>query len=218
MILSKEGYELGITGRREALLRNLQQKLTTKIIAKYMDICDVDTARETMQELLNEMGDVSLIILCSGTGNINNTLDWKTEMSTIHTNVLGISALLTLSYSYFEKEGQGHLCAISSIAALKGNAQAPSYHASKAFLSNYLESLYYKSGKNIMITDIRPGLIDTDMAKGDGLFWVMPVHKAAKQIYTGIQRKKRIIYVTKRWKVIAILLKLIPQKVYKLLN
>lgn len=56
----------------------------------------------------------------------------------------------------------------------------------------------YKSGNHIHVTDIRPGLVDTAMAKGDGLFWVMPVDKVAKQIISAIRKKKSKVYVTKR--------------------
>lgn len=56
------------------------------------------------------------------------------------------------------------------------------------------------------------------MAKGDGLFWVMPVQKTAKEIYDGIKSKKRIVYVTRRWKLIALFLRFIPTGVYKLIS
>lgn len=46
----------------------------------------------------------------------------------------------------------------------------------------------YKSGNHIHVTDIRPGLVDTAMAKGDGLFWVIPVDKVAKQIISAIRK------------------------------
>jgi short-subunit dehydrogenase len=52
------------------------------------------------------------------------------------------------------------------------------------------------------------------MAKGDGLFWVMPVDKTALQIYKAIKKKKKIAYVTKRWKLIAAILKRIPGLIY----
>lgn len=41
-----------------------------------------------------------------------------------------------------------------------------------------------------MVTDISPGLVDTAMAKGEGLFWVMPVDKVANQIISAIRKKK----------------------------
>jgi len=56
--------------------------------------------------------------------------------------------------------------------------------------------------------------VDTDMAKGDKLFWVSSVDKAVQQIYTAIKKKKKIVYVTKRWIIFAIILRLLPRWIY----
>lgn len=73
----------------------------------------------------------------------------------------------------------------------------------------------YKSGRLIAVTDIRPGLVDTAMAKGEGVFWVMPVEKAANQFIAAIRKKKTKAYVTKRWHLLAIINKSIPYFLYK---
>ena len=52
------------------------------------------------------------------------------------------------------------------------------------------------------------------MAKGEGLFWVMPVEKVTKQIFKAIKNKSKVVYVTKRWGLIARLLKLLPRFIY----
>ena len=52
------------------------------------------------------------------------------------------------------------------------------------------------------------------MAKGDGLFWVMPLEKATAQIYTALKNRVDEIYVTKRWRVIGFLLKRMPKFLY----
>ena len=118
---------------------------------------------------------------------------------------------------YFINNKSGHLVGISSIASIKGSNICPSYNASKAFISNYLEGLRKKSVKEklkISITDIQPGLIDTAMAKGEGLFWVSSAQKAAKQIFKAIQQKKKRAYITKRWAIVAWLLKILPEFIY----
>ena len=73
----------------------------------------------------------------------------------------------------------------------------------------------YKSGSQIYVTDIRPGLVNTAMAKGEGLFWVMPVEKVANQIITAIHKNKNKVYVTKRWHILAIINKNLPFALYK---
>ena len=66
-----------------------------------------------------------------------------------------------------------------------------------------------KSGEKIAITDIRPGFVDTGMAKGDGKFWVAPLGKAARQIISAIQKRRKIAYITKRWRIIGFALRLL---------
>jgi short-subunit dehydrogenase len=73
----------------------------------------------------------------------------------------------------------------------------------------------FKKGGNIVVTDIRPGLVDTGMAKGEGLFWVMPVKKVASQIIAAIKKKKSKAYVTRRWHILAIINKNLPFLLYK---
>ena len=107
--------------------------------------------------------------------------------------------------------------AISSIGGLRGSRQSTSYNASKAYQINYMEGLRQKATnlkEPIYVTDIRPGLINTEMAKGEGLFWVMPVEKAVRQMYKAIKQKKKVAYITKRWGLIAQILKRIPKPVY----
>jgi short-subunit dehydrogenase len=60
------------------------------------------------------------------------------------------------------------------------------------------------------VTEIQPGFVATDMAKGEGLFWVAPVDVAATQIVEAIESRRAHAYVTKRWRVVAAALRLLP--------
>ena len=53
------------------------------------------------------------------------------------------------------------------------------------------------------------------MAKGNGQFWVGAKEKVAKQIFSLIKRKKDIGYVTKRWRIISSILRVLPNQIYK---
>lgn len=65
------------------------------------------------------------------------------------------------------------------------------------------------------MTDIRPGFVATDMAKGEGLFWMMPVGKAADQIVRAIRRRRSVAVVTRRWRLLAWILKHLPECIYR---
>jgi short-subunit dehydrogenase len=91
-------------------------------------------------------------------------------------------------------------------------------------MSTYREGLHIKAKKRnvsgnaekkIVITDIQPGFIRTKMAKEYGQFWVAPVKKAASQIFTAIEQKKWRVYITHRCRLIAKLMKWMPDFIYK---
>lgn len=217
LVLSKNGYEVGMTARRLGLLETLQNEVSNKTFAAYMDLDKPEEAVEGMKKMIGEMGEVELIIINAGIGFINPELDWEKEKKTINTNITGFCALAGASYNYFVKIGHGKLVGISSIGALRGNEGAPAYNASKAFMSSYLEALRHKASKankSIIVTDIKPGYVDTEMAKGTDKFWVAPPAKAAEQIYNAILHNRTHAYITRRWRLIGWLLKYLPNCIY----
>jgi short-subunit dehydrogenase len=113
---------------------------------------------------------------------------------------------------------ENHKVGITSVAGIRGSKMAPAYNASKSYQINYLEGMKQKAAslkKPVYVTDIRPGFVDTDMAKGEGLFWVSSIEKAGKQIYTAIKNKKKIAYISKRWRLVSVILKRIPNVIYE---
>jgi short-subunit dehydrogenase len=217
IVLSRNGCAVGLMARRIDLLEELRGSLPAGAFSRQADISDHPRAIATLENLIAEMGGVDLIVVSSGTGFINPDLDWAKEKETLDVNVIGFAAMANVAFRHFAKAGRGHLVGISSIAAIRGSGGAPAYGASKAFMSNYLEGLRVrarKAGLPIVVTDIQPGFVDTAIAKGQGLFWVASPQKAARQIYGAIQRKATHAYVTKRWSVIAWLLKVMPDFIY----
>ena len=212
------GNRIGIVGRRTHLLDELYQEHPDTTITATADITKQDEIARAIDILYSELKHIDLAIVCSGTGDINASLDYAVERPTIDTNVTGWTFVIDTLYHIFEHQGYGLLVAITSAGGLRGEPMAPAYSASKAYQINYMEALRkkaYKSGNHIHITDIRPGLVNTAMAKGEGLFWVMPVEKVASQIITAIHKNKYKVYVTKRWHILAIINKNLPYALYK---
>jgi short-subunit dehydrogenase len=216
-LFAENNYKVGITGRRTELLNDLKSENPDAYFIKTLDVTNTAVTAKKLEELATELGGLDILIICSGTGDINEKLEFEIEKRTIDTNVIGFTFVADWTFNYFEKQKSGHLVAISSIGGLRGSRQAPAYNATKSYQINYLEGLRQKASKlrhPIYVTDIRPGFIDTEMAKGEGLFWVMPVEKAVRQIYKAIITKRKVAYVTKRWRLTAMILKRIPGPVY----
>jgi short-subunit dehydrogenase len=141
----------------------------------------------------------------------------RPERDTIAVNVLGFASMVNVASAHLEARGSGHLVGISSLAALRGVGGAPAYAASKAFVSNYLQGVRYRFTKlklPIVVTEVQPGFVDTPMAKAERLFWVASPQKAARQIAAAIRGRKRHVHVTRRWRLIAWLMQVVPDAVY----
>jgi len=212
-LLAEDGYKVMITGRRLERLQTMQSEKPEQYIIKQHDITDIDATKKVFEELPNIFDSIDLIVHNSGIMQPNFDLEWEKDLPTLQTNVIGATRVYQLAYNYFRVQGYGHLVGVTSVASIRGNRQVAAYHASKAFQASYLESLWMKAQRTkkakIHVTNILPGYVDTDIIKGD-TFWMASVDKATKQIFTAIKQKKRKAYITKRWAMVAFVMKIAP--------
>ncbi len=215
-LLVKEGYKVLMTGRRMDRLESVQAEHSDHIVVRQHDITQHEESSRLFNELPEIFEKVDLIVHNAGVAEPNFDLEWEKDLPTLETNVMGATRIYQLSYNYFREQGFGHLVSITSMASLTGNRHVPAYHASKAFQASYMESLWMKSKRTkkakIYVTNILPGYVDTDIIIGD-TFWMAPLDKAVNQIYQAILKKKRKAYITKRWKWVAILIKIVPPQI-----
>ncbi len=216
--LSVDYGVIGLAARRTQLLGELAAEIGSETHIMMMDVSNADEAQQRLNSLIEDMGGVDLAVICAATGSINPELNAELELKTIDVNVTGFTCLADILMNRFIEQGEGHLVGLSSVAALRGSGICPAYNASKAYMSNYLEGLRMKAAhvsKNIIVSDIKPGFVDTQMAQGEGLFWVASAQEAARQICRLIKRRKAHGYVTRRWRLVAWILKLMPGWLYK---
>lgn len=212
--LAAEGYEVGLTARSVDRLQELGSELPTQAYVAQMDVTATDASREAFDRLTDQMGVVDVVVLNAGIGPDNPELEWEPERDTIDTNVSGFTALATKAMEFFQQQGHGQLVGTSSVAAYVGSSRVPAYYASKAFVSNYLDGIRYKTrylDADITVTTVEPGFVDTDLAGGD--FWMCSTETAADLIYDAIAEKKRHQFVTRRWRLVALVLTLLPDAV-----
>ncbi|MFA6104908.1 MAG: SDR family NAD(P)-dependent oxidoreductase [Victivallaceae bacterium] len=215
-VLAREGYTVGLCARRLARLAQLQSDLSKNSFISLKDITSKD-AFDDFESFLQSQGQVDLIVISAGTGHINPELEWNMEKDTVEVNVKGFTAIADASMRFFMKQGYGHLVGISSMAKFRGNADTPAYNASKAYVSNYLEGLRMIAAKKrlpIDVTDIRPGFVLTDMAKGKQIFWAATPEKAALQMYADIRKRRKVAYITRRWRFVSWALRILPECIY----
>ncbi|MEX2271391.1 MAG: SDR family NAD(P)-dependent oxidoreductase [Vicinamibacterales bacterium] len=187
--LNRADWHLGLLARRLDRLETLRETLAQETVVRAFDVTQPDAAA-ILEHVLDELGGVDLVIISAGTGH-NAALDWELDLDTVTVNVLGFMAVAQAAMRYFLRRGSGHLVGISSVAARRGN-RASAYAASKAFQSVYLGGL-------------------RDVARHSGRLVVASPVKAARQILRAVQKRKKHAYITRRYALVAFILKLLPR-------
>ena len=214
-VLLDNNYKVGITGVEKNILNELNQISNINLNVKYLD-CKSQTSSEIINGLINWLDGLDLLVFSAGIGHLDENMGFEIENEANKLNVLAFTEIADKAYKYFESKKHGHFVAITSIAGLRGNRIAPAYHAAKSYQISYLEGLRQKainSNLSVTITDIRPGFVDTGLVNKKH-FWMATKEKAAQQIFNIIAKKQNIGYVTKRWLIIALILKIIPNWIY----
>ena len=217
---AERGERVAITGRRLALLQEIKHQYPEHIEYGCFDVTGKENIYQ-IQSLITKLGGLDILVISAGNGEVSKDLNWDIDKMTVNTNVNAFVEIANWSFNFFVTQGHGQLVTLSSIAATRGNSWAPAYSASKAFQSVYFEGLSIKAKrlkKDVAVTCIEPGFVKTKMAKGNKVFWVVPVDKAARQIIRAIDKRKRKAYISRRWWIVAKLFKWAPYALLKRLG
>ena len=215
---AQKGNKIGLIGRRTERLEELKDEIGELAYIRTLDVTDHERAEKVYQELIEEMGGMDIMVLNAGIGRIQMLPPWRAESKMIEVNALAFAHGCHFAFEYFRERGGGQVVGMSSMASLLAHHRAAAYTATKHFISNYMVSYRQKAKRvdaNITVTEIRAGYIWTEMTeKAKGMFWVAPVEKAVRQMVKGIDKKKNYLYVTKRWRLLAWMVKCVPEWVW----
>lgn len=218
LLLLSDGWKLGLAGRREENLRELQSEFPEQVCIKAIDVKDSNSDKALLA-LIDELGGMDIYFHSSGIGYQNTRLDADIELNTLETNGTGFTRLVGTAFRYFKEKGRGHIAVISSIAGTKGLGVAPAYSATKRFQNTYIDALEQLTGMqklNIRFTDIRPGFVATSLLNdGKNYPMLMKTPYAAKLIVKALRRNKRIAVIDWKYSILVFFWRLIPRCIWK---
>lgn len=219
--LTRRGWEVGIAGRRQEQLIELQRTNLNVIATQRIDITHPDAA-DQLHTLIGKMGgDIDLYFHSSGIGYQNPSLDIDKELRTVETNALGFTRMVTAAYHYFlqHPERPGHIAVISSIAGTRPLGAAPAYSATKRYINHYMDCLrqllHIQGVRHLCLTDIRPGFVRTPLLTDGGNYPMqLDVNQVAKEIVDGLERRKSDITVDWKYRLLVFFWRLIPRFIW----
>lgn len=217
-LLLSDGWSLGVASRRTELLEELKHRAPDRVELQAIDVNSED-AGDLLLSLIAMTGGMDLFFYAPGIGRQNPTLEPETEINTVTTNALGFTRMIGAAYRYMANHGGGHIAAITSIAGTKGLGPAPSYSATKAFQSNYLQALEQQANTRklpIRFTDFRPGFVDTALL-GDGRNYPMLMKKedVAYEIVEALNKNVHVRVIDWRWHIVTAFWRRIPRWIWR---
>jgi NAD(P)-dependent dehydrogenase (short-subunit alcohol dehydrogenase family) len=135
-------------------------------------------------------------------------------------NFTSAASLLTHAAAHMERQGHGRIAVISSVAGDRGRASNYVYGSAKAGLTAFADGLRGRMLKaNVSVTLLKPGYVDTPMtsAHKKGLLFISPA-RAGALIVRAIERRKDVAYVPWFWWWIMLVIRMIPESIFKKLK
>ena len=183
------------------------------------DLLDTDQHEIIIKKADEALGSIDIALIAHGTlpdqKQCENSVDQT--LQELQINFLCSVSLLTLLANYFEKQEKGCLAVISSVAGDRGRQSNYIYGAAKGGLSIFLQGLRNRlSRTGICVLTIKPGFVITPMTKDfkKGILWAQP-EQVAVNIVNAIKKRKNVVYVPWFWRWIMVIIRAIPEGVFK---
>ncbi|WP_297842584.1 SDR family NAD(P)-dependent oxidoreductase [Pseudomonas sp.] len=216
---ASRGYDLALAARQIDVLQTIKSELEerhgVRVLVYPLDVSDAKQVRDTLNTASAELGKLDIVVANAGLGSDGRIgrIDFANSRQLFEVNVIGACATIDAAITLFKSQGHGQIVAMSSIASWRGLPGSGAYSASKAAVSVYMEALRAESqGKNLTVTVIYPGYIDTPMNnKLKSRPFLLPLEEGGKRIADAIlQRRKRAVIPGYPWLLLRPVLQLMP--------
>jgi len=147
--------------------------------------------------------------------------EWKEAAKIIQVNYTGAVSILSIVANDYARLGKGTIVGISSVAGERGRQSNYFYGSAKAGFTAFLSGLRNRMvTKGVHVITVKPGFINTRMTAGMPLpkpITAEPV-QLGSAIFKAVAKKKNVIYVLPVWRFIMLIIRNIPEGIFKKLK
>lgn len=219
-IPASEDAEIYLCGRdmSESTLPTYLQRFQNHCVE--VDFTEIDVSKNTLEKIF-ETGDIDLVIFAYATlGDENLQLESSLFEHVLNTNFYSQAILLNEVYSQLSDQKHGQILLISSVAGMRPRRRNFVYGVSKLgvdFIAQGLQKVSHVN--NLYITILRPGFVHTKMTSGLSVApFATNKDVVAKIAVKGLKRKKRIVYAPKILLLVMSVLRLLPERLFRILD
>jgi len=221
---AKHGYNLYLAARNLDKLKEFANDVTvrTQRTVKLVELDILDyKSHQSFYDKLDEkpLGVISVVGYLGEQENAQT--DFTEAQQIMDTNFTGIVSLFNIIANDFGKKQGGFMVGISSVAGDRGRKSNYIYGSAKAALTAYLSGLrnrLYDSQVHVMT--VKPGFVTTKMTENMDLPEKLTAEPevVARDIYKAQQKKKDVLYTKWIWKWVMLVIKILPESVFKRVN
>lgn len=219
--MAQPGRTIALVARRADELAAVAQQVRAKggqAVVQVCDATDVSAVEAAWTALVAAMGGCDAIVYCSGImpAVAADEFDTAKDKMIMEVNVIGAMAWCNCAARLLQTQKSGVICGISSVAGDRGRRLAPAYHASKAALDTYLESLRNRlSIHGVAVVTIKPGPVRTAMLGDRKMPLTVSVEVAAARIAKAIEHGEHTVYVHWGYRLIMAVIRSIPSFIFR---
>ncbi len=174
LALAEEGAQVVITARRGERLEALTSKIESLGSKAYIvtgDAREEETAKRTIETAVEKTGRIDILINNTGMGIYKDLVDTSVDEydTLMDTNMRSTFLFTRYTVPVMEKQGEGTILMISSMAGLYGFAGQAVYCSTKFAQVGFAQALDKElRTKGIKVGVICPGGVKTEFAIGTG--------------------------------------------------
>ena len=204
----------------KALASDLEIRYGVKVIPLQMSLSKLPTTFKEVDKSLEKLSPLTGLILPIGFNDPNDVpgIDDESFFKLINTNFTSVCLFINHFLPILKKLPDTTIIGFGSIAAIRGRTLNATYAASKRALESYFQSLrHFAVNSSLTIQFYVIGYIDTNLSFGVDMTLFKPaqVDRLADIVFNNRLQDFGTTFYPKYWKIIKILLPIVPWSIFK---
>jgi short-subunit dehydrogenase len=221
---AKAGWDVQLAGRDVAALEldaaDLRARYNVNVTLSRFDVLDT-ASFNSFAAGLSALPDVVISIV--GLLGVQEAAQSDLDHATIimRSNYEGPALILGLFAEKFLARGSGSIVGVSSVAGDRGRASNYVYGSAKAGYSAFLSGLRARASRGgVHVVTVKPGFVRTKMTEGMKLIGPLTVEAGVvgDAIFNAVERETDVVYVSGKWRLVMLIIKSLPEAVFKKLK
>jgi short-subunit dehydrogenase len=223
-VFAANNYQLILAGRDtntlQPIVSDLRIKFQVDVMAVAFDALNFDS-HQAFYNALAVKPDVTICVFGLLGDQAVSAKDWAACKKVIDSNYTGAVSILNIVANDYEQRKAGTIVGISSVAGERGRQSNFIYGSAKAGFTAYLSGLRNRLfATGVHVVTVKPGFIYTRMT--EHLTLPKPLTAKPEQlgnaILRAVQKKKNVIYVLPVWRLVMLIIRNIPEGMFKKLK